>query len=208
MAFVLTFAVACKKSTTPPPQNITPDIAAPDTIVDCHYSFDEAIKGSKAPDSILSELKLIDVTYYSFDGEIHRGQLLLNEKIAGEVAEVFKFILESKFPVAKVIPVVKYKWDDTKSMNDNNSYSFCYRNVGYSKHARGIAVDINPQQNPVRWNKEFRAIRTDKPRGAVYDPSKPGTFYPEHPVVLKFTEKGFFWGRNFSRNDDDHHFEK
>ena len=208
LVFLVTCVVGCKKSTNRIPPVTSPVVTATDTIVDCKYSFDEAIKGSKAPDSILAELELIAVHYYSFDGKIHRGQLLLNKKIAGDVAEVFQFILESKFPVAKVIPVVKYKWDDTKSMNDNNSYSFCYRNVSYSKHARGMAVDINPQQNPVRWNKEFREIRTDKPRGAVYNPSKPGTFYPEQPVVLKFKEKGFFWGRNFSRNDDDHHFEK
>ena len=58
----------------------------------------------------------------------------------------------------------------------------------------------------MRWRKDF-SYRKDKPEGAVYNPDEPGTFSPEHPVVLKFKELGFRWGRNFRRNNDDHHFE-
>lgn len=176
-------------------------------IVDSNYSFAEAIEGTKAPRSVTEQLELIDVEYYSMDGKIHRGQILTNKKLVADIKTAFEFILKEKFPVAQVIPAVKYNWNDELSMQANNTYSFCYRNVSYSKHAHGMAIDINPLLNPLRWKKEY-SYRKDQPANATYNPEIPGTFSPNHPVVLKFKELGFRWGRNFKRNYDDHHFEK
>jgi hypothetical protein len=176
-------------------------------IVDSRYTFEEAIEGSKAPKHIIDQLQLIDVQYYSVDGKIHAGQLLINKKLVDDIRYMFDFMLQQKFPIAKVIPIVKYGWNDDLSMEANNTYSFCYRNVAFSKHAQGMAIDINPFFNPLRWKEGFRH-RTDKPIGAVYDTIVPGTFYPLHPVIEEFKKKDFIWGRNFKRNHDDHHFEK
>ncbi len=176
-------------------------------IVDCNYTFEEAISGTKAPKSILKELKLVDVEYYSTDGKIHVGQVLTNKKIAGDVKRMFHFMFKARFPVAKVIPAVRYHWNDDLSMQDNNTYSFCYRDAGYSKHASGMAIDINPFFNPVRWKKGYEN-RINKPLGARYNSSVKGTFYALHPVVLEFRKRGFRWGHSFTRNFDDHHFEK
>lgn len=175
-------------------------------IIDSDYSFAQATEGSKAPDSILNTLDLIAVRYYSTDGKIHQGQLLTNKKISAKLNALFQKMLEQHFPIAKVIPIVKYHWNDNASMADNNSYSFCYRNVSYSKHAKGLAVDINPYFNPVRW-KEPYTYRQDKPLGAVYNPDVPGTFAPTSSIVIAFREAGFRWGHTFTRNYDDHHFE-
>jgi hypothetical protein len=175
-------------------------------IVDCHYTLKEAISGSKAPKSVLNQLELIDVQYYSTDGKIHRGQVLTNKKISSEIKAIFSFILQNKFPVARVIPIVKYNWDDNASMQANNAYSFCYRNVSYSKHAQGLAIDINPFFNPQRWKKNQKN-RIDRPIGAKYDAKVPGTFYSNHPVVQQFKKLGFRWGHTFTAKYDDHHFE-
>ena len=175
-------------------------------IIDCEYSFEEAIKGSKAPKEIIQELKLIDVRYYSTDNKVHQGQLLTNCKIAAKLEKLFKFMLAEKFPVAHVIPVVRYNWIDEVSMEDNNTYSFCYRDKSYSKHASGMAIDINPYFNPVRW-KNGNECRKNKPVGAHFDPSVAGTFTIEHPVVQEFKKSGFYWGHNFTKKYDDHHFE-
>ena len=176
-------------------------------IFDCDYTFDEAISGFEIPQNIIDQLVLLDVKYYSMDGKIHRGQLLTNKLIADDLVEIFDFILQEKFPIEKVIPIVKYDWNDTLSMEDNNSYSFCYRDISYSKHAKGMAIDLNPRLNPVRWHKEY-SYRKDMPENGTYNPEIPGTFTPEHPVVLKFKALGFKWGRHFKRNMDDHHFQK
>ena len=176
-------------------------------IIDCKYTFEEALAGTKAPKEILDQLELINVRYYSTDNKIHSGQILTNKNISVKVTEIFLFILKVHFPVAKVIPIVKYNWDDNLSMQDNNSYSFCYRNTGYSKHAYGMAMDINPYFNPVRWKNKTQQ-RPDKPLGAVYNPDVSGTFYASHPVVLQFKKYGFRWGHSFTRKFDDHHFER
>jgi hypothetical protein len=175
-------------------------------IVDCNYTFEEATKGSNAPEDIIDQLKLITVQYYSTDHRIHQGQILTNNKIADKIAVVFKFILQEKFPIAQAIPIVKYSWNDDLSMQANNTYSFCYRDISFSKHAYGMAIDINPYFNPERWNKGYEN-RINKPVGAHYDPSIPGTFYNLHPVVQEFMRLGFHWGHNFSMKHDDHHFD-
>ncbi|NLY25441.1 MAG: M15 family metallopeptidase [Bacteroidales bacterium] len=176
-----------------------------DTIIDADYTFDEAVMGTKAPQSIISQLELFDVFYHSTDGQIHKGQILSNKKIAEEIRALFLFMLNEEFVVDKAIPIVRYNWNDSLSMADNNSYSFCYRNIAYSRHASGMAIDINPRFNPLRWKKVNRPSR---PAGAVSDTTVNGTLHPAHPVVKEFRKKGFRWGHTFSQYYDDHHFEK
>lgn len=176
-------------------------------IVDSNYTFEEAIAGSKAPSSVIEQLELVTVKYYSTDHKIHEGQVLTNKKIAAEIVEIFDFMLQEKFPVAKAIPIVYYDWNDEKSMEDNNTYSFCYRNIGYSFHSDGMAIDINPLFNPLRWKAGFEH-RPNQPQNSVYNTDIPGTLYDGHPVIEKFTELGFRWGRHFKQKADDHHFEK
>ncbi len=175
-------------------------------IIDSNYSFEEAIAGSNAPIEILNQLVLINVEYYSTDNKIHQGQILTNKKISSDLSEVFSFILKEHFTIVKVIPIVKYNWNDNLSMEDNNTYSFCFRNISYSKHAVGMAIDINPYFNPMRW-KDSLTIRLNKPVGATYNPENPGTFKNTSSVVLEFKKRGFRWGHTFKRKFDDHHFE-
>lgn len=175
-------------------------------IVDCRYTFEESIAGTKAPNYILKQLQLINVQYYSIDGNVHQGQILTNKKMVQKLQVLFQFMKQMKFPVAHAIPVVKYNWNDDVSMKANNTYSFCYRNPSYSKHALGMAIDINPFFNPLRW-KEGYTYRQNKPVGASYNPVVAGTFCASNLVVLEFNKLGLRWGHNFSTKYDDHHFE-
>jgi len=176
-------------------------------IVDCKYTFEEAIEGTRAPEKIISQLKLINVRYYSTDKKIHQGQVLTNREIADDIEFLFRYMYSEKFPIAKAIPIVKYNWDDEASMQDNNTSSFCYRDVSFSKHARGMAIDINPYFNPVRWKAGYEN-RLNKPVGAHFNPSIPGTFYRQNSVVQEFKKLGFHWGHDFKMKFDDHHFDK
>ena len=177
-----------------------------DTIIDSDYSFAEAIAGSHSPKHIIDKLKLITVHYVSTDGRIHRGQILTHRQIADDLSEMFDFMLSHDFVVEKAIPIVHYNWNDSLSMDDNNTYSFCYRNVSYSKHAQGLAVDINPRFNPLRWKMGYH--RSNEPAGGEMDTTVNGTFFVGHPVVKEFRRRGFRWGHSFSKYYDDHHFEK
>lgn len=175
-----------------------------DTVIDAAYTFEEAIAGTKAPQQIIDQLILSDVCYLSTDAKIHRGQILTNKEIATDIVHLFRFMLNEGFVVEKVIPVVRYNWNDSLSMADNNSYSFFYRNISYSRHATGMAIDINPRFNPLRRKK---GDQTNIPAGAVQDTTVNGTLYPGHPVVEEFKKRGFRWGHTFSKYYDDHHFE-
>ncbi|MCX7909684.1 MAG: M15 family metallopeptidase [Ignavibacteria bacterium] len=176
-------------------------------IIDSDLTFEEAIKGSKAPKEIIDSLTLIDVFYYSFDKKLHKGQIVIHKELKDEVLEIFEMIKILKFPVGKVVPIVKYNWSDDKSMKDNNTSSFNYRTISgtnrLSLHARGRAIDINPFLNPVVY-PDGKVI----PEGSSYNPKKLGTFYDTHPVVLEFKRLGWRWGGDFQSYKDYHHFDK
>jgi hypothetical protein len=170
-------------------------------------TFEEAVKGTEAPDSLIKQLCLLDVEYYSTDLKLHRGQVVLHQSVKEDINEIFRLIKDSKFPVKKVIPIVKYKWSDDASMEDNNTSAFCYRFIAgttrLSKHSFGKAIDINPFFNPVVY-PDGRA----SPKNSKYDIKVPGTFSEDLPIVKEFIKRGWRWGRTFSKYADNHHFDK
>lgn len=174
-------------------------------IIDSRYTFIEAIEGANAPQKVIEELELIDVNYISTDNKLHQGQILTNKELVNDIKELFQLMLEQGFVIEKAIPIVAYNWSDSLSMANNNTYSFCYRNVSYSLHAKGRAIDINPRFNPLRW--KIKKL-PNQPLGAVLDTTVNGTLYPNHPIINEFKKRGFRWGHYFSKFWDDHHFDK
>jgi peptidoglycan LD-endopeptidase CwlK len=178
-----------------------------DIIIDSDLTFEEAIKGTKAPKEVIDKISLLNVEYYSTDGKLHHGQLIIDSSLKQDITEIFEIIKEIRFPVEKVIPIVKYYWSDDESMSQNNSSSFNYRFIAgterLSKHALGRAVDINPFFNPVIYDDG-----SVTPKGAKYDTQRAGTFSKEHPVVQAFLKRGWRWGGDFKSYKDNHHFDK
>lgn len=176
-------------------------------IVDSDYSFAQAIAESGAPAHVVANLVLIDVEYYSTDEKLHRGQLLVNKAIETDMILLFDYIKVTGFPIFSAIPIVRFDWDDNASMQANNSYVFCYRDITFSKHATGMAIDINPLFNPLRWKAPYQN-RPNKPANGTLDQQVEGTLFPGHHLVEKLNDMGYRWGHYFSKNFDDHHFEK
>lgn len=176
-------------------------------IIDSKLSFSEAIGGTKAPKNIIDELVILDVEYYSFDKKLHRGQLIIHKALKTDILEIFDFIKSSKFPIDKVIPIVKYNWSDDASMLDNNTSSFNYRKVAgkskLSNHSFGTAIDINPFINP--------AVYSDgkiSPKGSKYVPSADGAINNNSPLTQEFKKRGWTWGGDWNSLKDYQHFEK
>ena len=185
---------------------VTEVLTEPDTtIIDSRYTFAEAIDGSNAPQAVIDALELIEVTYLSTDQKLHKGQILTNKRLAQDIIELFQLMLDHEFVIDKAIPIVAFNWNDSLSMANNNTYSFCYRNISYSSHAKGLAIDINPRFNPLRWKTKDLP---NQPLGAVLDTTINGTLHPDHIVVKEFRKRGFRWGHTFSKYWDDHHFER
>lgn len=198
---------------TPPVYSqLSPKGSLQNPIIDSDISLSEALR-KESPAEFKERQKLIDVLYYSFDGKIHKGQLVIDKRLVEDIEQVFRAALENKFPIASVIPISHnrfYKdgeWnEDNLSMLSNNTSAFNYRLVtggkSLSKHAYGFAIDINPLQNPY--------IKGDVtlPHDAVYAPQESGTLTRDCPVVKTFLSLGWTWGGDWKSLKDYMHFEK
>lgn len=188
-----------------PPPKTSP---RPIPTVDSALSRTQALANSSFPSGIVARMELVTVRYRGFDGREHLGQIVVDKGLAVEVRDIFEEIFQTGFPIYSVIPVVRFGWDDRKSMAANNSSGFNYRKqitaTGeakiLSKHAFGRAIDINPFQNPY-VSRSGKATST-------YNPQARGALTKESPVVKIFLRKGWKWGGNWSGNKDYQHFEK
>ncbi len=175
-------------------------------IVDSNCSLQEALSGIDISISIKKLLTIVNVYYYSFDGKLHKGQIVINKELVRDIKDIFKLIREKKFPIKKVIPISKYNWNDETSMEDNNTSAFNYRKIKGTKklsyHATGRAIDINPKLNP--RIKSGRVI----PKGSFYNKKVPGTILKSSFIVKFFLKNGWDWGGNWKHSKDYQHFEK
>jgi len=167
-------------------------------------TLNEALLGKEFPQEIRETLVLVEVPYVSFAGTAQHGHLVAHKTLARELREIFTSLFERRFPIAKVIPICKYDWDDEASMADNNTSAFNYRTIAgtdqLSNHAFGRAVDINPLFNPY--------TRGDivLPHEAIYDPARPGTVTED--IARLFTDRGWEWGGTWTNRTDWQHFAK
>ena len=175
-------------------------------IIDSDITFEEATAGLNFPVEVKKKLTLINVLYFGFDEKIHKGQVVIHKQLSAEIKEIFDELFAKRFPIEKVIPIVKYNWDDESSMRDNNSSAFNYRFISgtekLSNHSFGSAIDINPFQNPYIVGKKIM------PEGSQYIKTIKGTILPESIVVKAFKKRGWKWGGDWETRKDYQHFEK
>lgn len=208
LSFINTFAQHNTQLVNQSPVDITktPNGSSMEIVIDSDIEFEEALYGQKIPSPVKAKLTSITVQYYSFDDKIHQGQLIINKEVAKDLEEIFAIILEIHFPIEKVIPISQYKWSDDESMNDNNTSSFNYRFISgskiLSKHASGLAIDINPKQNPYIKNG------ITSPSGSVYDTTTKGTISANSRIVDEFKKRGWSWGGDWNSLKDYQHFQK
>ncbi len=158
----------------------------------------------------LNDLRYVNVTYWGFDNKPHLGELIVNSKVASEVIDIFKELYEVKFPIEKIKLIDEYGADDNLSMEDNNSSSFCYRVVegtkNLSKHSYGVAIDINPVQNPY-----IRKEKISPPKSEEYldrNNIRKGMIIKGDPCYNAFTKRGWIWGGEWNTVKDYQHFQK
>jgi hypothetical protein len=159
-------------------------------------------KGNE-PEWIKKQITEISVEYINFDGVIKTGIILCNQYIAESLIEIFQKLLEIKFPIHKISPISEFNWDDDLSCISNNSSCYNYRNIlgtdKLSDHSVGMAIDINPMQNPWITNKYGNL-----PKGSLYNIEDIGTITNE--VVNIFKKYGFLWGGKWENPDYQHFY--
>lgn len=161
------------------------------------------------------ELRYVHILHYDFDGKLAEGELLCNEYIAEDLMEIFYELYRNEYHLEKVLLIDEYNGDDNASMEDNNTSCFNYRVVegstSLSKHALGLALDINPLYNPyITYNED--GSENIAPAGAEAYADRSVSFpykIDENDLCYKlFTEHGFTWGGNWNSCKDYQHFQK
>jgi hypothetical protein len=160
----------------------------------------------------IDDLRYVRVLYYGFDGQVRTGELVVNKTIAEDIMAIFRALYDAKYPIGKMVLVDEYGGDDNLSMLDNNTSSFNYRVVNnsttLSKHAQGLAIDINPLYNPWIYTLDGKTV-IDPPAGEKYaDRTLDIPYYIKHDDLCYklFTEHGFTWGGDWESSKDYQHF--
>lgn len=163
----------------------------------------------------LERLRLLTFTHIDFEGKEKVGEIVVLHAVANSTLEIFKELYEKHFPIAKARRIDHYKGDDEASMIDNNSVSFNCRKItgggALSLHAYGVAIDINPLQNPYISLKEGRKkdSGTIHPKGGSAflnrTNQRPGMV---EDIVDLFSHHGFsIWGGRWNTPVDWMHFQ-
>lgn len=160
------------------------------------------------------DLCRLELLHYGFDGKIHRGEMVCNKAIAKDLIFIFKHLLEAGYQIERVETIDKYDGDDERSMAANNSSCYNYRTISgagrLSKHALGLAVDINPLYNPYVKTRDGRTVIS--PSGAEEYADRSRNFphkIDRNDLCYKlFRSRGFRWGGDWRTMKDYQHFEK
>ncbi len=175
-----------------------------------------AMQGKSYPEDCpvdRSDLRRVRILYYGFDKKTHIGELIANKACAGDICEIFRKLYFKKYQIRRVEPIDAYDGDDELSMEADNTSCFNYRVIEgtstISKHAYGMAVDINPRENPYVAYKKGKMVVSPSNGRKYADRTK--SF--KHKITKfdlcyrLFHKKGFTWGGDWNSVKDYQHFE-
>ena len=156
-----------------------------------------------------SRLRLITMTYRGFDHKVHTGRLVVNAAVTGKLITVFRTRFAMRYPIRRMVPVDAYHGSDYASIQADNTSAFNCRDAtgssSWSEHAYGLAVDLNPCENPYVYADGHEAHKhcrkyTDR---NLHDP---GIIHAGDQVVRAFASVGWGWGGIWSGDRDYQHF--
>ena len=160
------------------------------------------------------DLRYLQLSYVDFNGETRTGEMICNKAVAPDLIQIFSELYHAGYQIEKIKLIDDYGGDDDLSCADNNTSCFNYRVVAgstnLSKHALGVAVDLNPFYNPYVTYPDGK-IRIS-PAGAEAYADRSADFphkIDENDLAYKlFTSHGFTWGGHWKTLKDYQHFQK
>ncbi|MES2535462.1 MAG: M15 family metallopeptidase [Pseudomonadota bacterium] len=166
-----------------------------------------------------AQLSIVRFSYVDFAGRSHPdGEIMVMAAVAHHVQTIFDTLYQRRFPIAKARLIDDYRGDDTASMHDNNTSAFNHRAItgggAPSLHAYGLAIDLNPVQNPfIQFNGRGQASYSPAAgkahgRRQMAGPGKPASPGMAEEVVQLFAANGFLvWGGYWNSPIDYQHFQ-
>jgi hypothetical protein len=156
-----------------------------------------------------SGLRLLTLSYRGFDRRSHTGQLIVNRSVATRVVSVFSRLYRANFPIRRMRLVDAYGGSDFRSIEADNTSAFNCRTAtgssSWSNHAYGLAIDVNPIENPYVSASGSTAHRASRPylnRSRI----RRGMAYPGGVLVSAFRSASWGWGGYWSGAKDYQHF--
>lgn len=155
-------------------------------------------------------LRRVRLTYWGFDRQVHTGALVVNERAVSDMVVVFRRLYRARFPIRRLRPIDAYGGSDERSLAADNTSGFnCRYVIGpgprrWSTHAYGLAIDVNPIENPyVEGGRVHpRAGRAYVNRSYV----RPGMAVRGGLLVRAFAAVGWQWGGRWAGTPDYQHF--
>jgi hypothetical protein len=161
----------------------------------------------------LSDLRLLTVSYWDFEGNRRTGELVVNRRAATPLARVFRRLYRLRFPIRHLRFTDMYGPKRGRPADRDISGSFeCRRAVpspcgsgtgNWSQHAFGLAVDLNPIENPytgcgrTRERTSLPYLNRSRIRRGMVTPA----------VVRAFRSIDWGWGGSWAGSTKDYmHF--
>jgi hypothetical protein len=154
----------------------------------------------------LSGLRLLTVTYRGFDGKAHTGRMVVNANAAPRLARAFGRLYHLHFPI-RHMSVLPQGADTTASFSCRQAVpSPCTGGRGtgsWSMHAFGLAVDVNPRENPYVGCGQSRDPGTRR----YFDRSRHRRGMVTTRAIAAFGSVGWGWGGAWAGDTKDYmHF--
>lgn len=147
-----------------------------------------------------ADLRKIWVRYLGFDARAHDGWVIMHRTLAAPVQRAFRRLYRWRFPIMAMAPMVV---EDKTVLTLGYECRFVAGTTRWSQHSYGLAIDINPRQNPM-----IRGDYLDPPNSRTWLARErywPGMMH-EDGAVPAFTAEGFYWGGRWKTLLDYMHF--
>ena len=160
-----------------------------------------------------SDLRLLRIAYWDFNGNRQIGELVVNRRAAAPLSTVFRRLYRLRFRIRHLRFADFYGPKSVQPADRDVTASFeCRRAVpspcgsgtgSWSQHAFGLAVDLNPIENPytgcgrTRERASIPYLNRSKIRRGMVTPA----------VVRAFRSVGWGWGGSWAGSTKDYmHF--
>ena len=156
----------------------------------------------------LAVLRYVTVSFVGFDGRPHTGELVVHQRVADQLVSVFALLHQARFPIEEMRLVTTADLRAPPTGDGNNTAAFVCRRARkqtrWSAHAYGLAVDLNPFQNPYRRGDlvlpELASSYLDRDR------VRPGMIRAGDVATKAFAAIGWTWGGTWRSPTDHMHF--
>jgi hypothetical protein len=161
----------------------------------------------------IEDLRHVQVSYWSFQGKVRTGPLIVHEKVAEDILWVFRRLFGAGFRIKHIVLPPRWRppqpedyWNPEPT-SPTAAFN-CRPATGstvLSQHSYGWAIDINPLQNPYVRSDGTVLRHIAKPyRNRSL--RREGMIHDGDIVVRSFARIGWEWGGHWQTLKDYMHF--